>query len=466
MSLRILIPAVVVLSLSETESPDWETLGWFPIPGSREVLWECVNKPHSHAAGCEHVRMERVRDVVECVGVLSLTEAGDTINFQDEICQVQRCQHQPSDGSSQSLQRSKVLFTTLYGPMRAWSVLCEPIKAVPLRGQYPRSVVDIGKQEDYWTTSAKMKHDMRSFFHEQGSANWTALELGSYRGYTTRALSDVFALVIAADASKTFLGFNRAHNSDRHNIVFEYLHSRIDGLHRLSENDIQVVMIDAEHDFDSVNRDTILVLRTFRKSLKFLIFDDYGTDEGVRKVVSAFVETGQLVIVGGVGIPPPWHYHDKLVSNWEGVICQVVQQSAVGKQDNDAPMHHQSYSWLVDSWEAEDAIIFRDDGSCVTSRGPGIWRRDQQHDHAVWLEWPSHKPIALGGPDIPQKNQSWFLQFDSEWEKFAAARLDDSSQTAAGVSHNMLQAMVRRLYVSISHEFCNSANECALRDPR
>ena len=61
-------------------------------------------------------------------------------------------------------------------------------------------------------------------------------------------------------------------------------------------------MVDAEHEYESVRRDVEKVLSVFSDSIKFLIFDDYGTDTGVQKTVAEFVREGRLKIRGGIGL--------------------------------------------------------------------------------------------------------------------------------------------------------------------
>eukprot|EP00913_Durusdinium_trenchii_P007885 g7397.t3 len=145
-----------------------------------------------------------------------------------------------------------------------------------------------------------IQEDLRSFFMPL-AANWTVLELGSYRGYTTRALAETFASVIAVDASEAFLNSNRRYNADRRNIFFVHLHSRVEGLRSLRQNEapepLMVAMVDAEHEYASVYRDTNQLLRYFRPSLKYLIFDDFGTDPGVMRAVREFVQSGRLRVL-------------------------------------------------------------------------------------------------------------------------------------------------------------------------
>ena len=50
------------------------------------------------------------------------------------------------------------------------------------------------------------------------------------------------------------------------------------------------------------------------RTLEFVVFDDYGTDEGVLKAVQEHIQGGSLEIVGGFGNRPPWKYHGRVTA--------------------------------------------------------------------------------------------------------------------------------------------------------
>lgn len=359
---------------------------------------------------------------------------------------------------------ASVPYTDLFGGMAVYSYLCADAKLKTFTPMSQQAGL-IGKDEDYWTTSILMKHDIRSFFQDIAQ-NWTVVELGSYRGYTTNVLADVFELVIAVDASPVFLGYNRENNADHTNVLYMNLHSRMDGLKALRHNRVEVVFVDAEHDYESVFRDIQDLLDIFSDSLRYLIFDDYGTDDGVRQAVDHFVKTGILSIDGGLGHGPPWKYHDKVVEHWEGVVCSVLSGSVSSATDDgegdfdDGRVLGRVFNWFAENlWRVEDVVQLMSGGAAVTSRGPGRWRKDKNYARGVWLDWPSHKPFALGGPRGNATMEMWFLQFDRHYDKFAAGQLG-ASHSAAGVAKDLLEAMFRRVFVSVTHEWCNSANEC------
>ncbi|CAE8660817.1 unnamed protein product, partial [Polarella glacialis] len=56
---------------------------YIQVPGSGEIIGRC-GPPAGLAAGCEHLRIERIRTLAECVQVLLQTEQGDTLNYNDQ----------------------------------------------------------------------------------------------------------------------------------------------------------------------------------------------------------------------------------------------------------------------------------------------------------------------------------------------------------------------------------------------
>jgi len=423
------------------------------------VLAQCTDVPAGHAAGCEHLLAERVESFVDCAKLVTLVDGGDTVNFADDICQVQRCK---GEDASLDSDRPAMRYTTMFRGMKVYSFLCSAVGyADALNAVYPD---DIGKEQDYWTTSVVFKKDLRLFFQRIGQ-EWTVLELGAYRGYTTRVLSEVFGQVIAVDTSDVFLGHNRRHNADRRNILYAAIHTRLDGLRSLRHNSVHVVLVDAEHDYESVRRDAREALRLFGPDLRFLVFDDYATDDGVRRAVDELVAEGSLAMAGGLGYRPPWSYHGTVVHGWEGVVCEVLGAGAAAAAAR-GPSPERIYAWVEESlWHAEDSLQFQRGGLVASSRGPGRWRRAANFSQGLWLDWPSQRPPALGGPPGAEAvEETWFLQFGADFDKFAAAFAGAPSRSAAGWAGEVLETMVRRLFVSVNHEFCNTANECELRE--
>mmetsp|Transcript_2864 Transcript_2864/g.5555 ORF Transcript_2864/g.5555 Transcript_2864/m.5555 type:complete len:516 (-) Transcript_2864:8-1555(-) len=466
---------VQVVAPGRSEDAPME-IHWHHPSGKHAVLGKCSNVPPLHGANCHPLATARVMEGAwDCARLLSQSESegGDTMNVDIEsgFCQVQRCGPAGRSPLAQmgGLHVPYSTFHELRFDMEVYSFRCaEPRQLLKSTGDGSSGLRfdDVDKYQDYWTTSRDFKRDLRQFFGPM-AAPWTVLELGSYHGQTSRVLSEIFKQVIAVDASDVFLGRNKMTNEDRNNIMYVRLHTRLDDLDILRHNDIPVVMVDAEHDYESVRMDVQDVLKVLEKSVQYLIFDDYGTDDGVHEVVSEQVREGRLEILGGIGKKPPWKYHDKIVKTWEGVVCKVLAARASPSEDLSLPetstegaigcMLDRTYYWMTGSMMCNKVQIrLEANGEAKTTRGVGRWYRDKSHEFGIWFEWPSEQA------DQEPRTERWYLGFEERCEKFAAA-VPETGNTAAGVSEGMLETMLRRVFVSVNHEFCNSANECELR---
>ena len=82
------------------------------------------------------------------------------------------------------------------------------------------------------------------------------LEVGSYLGYTTRTLAGIFKKVIAFDYNSHYLEANgEILNKDLGNVFM--IKGELPGYNfrQLQHNNVEVVFLDASHDFESVMRD-------------------------------------------------------------------------------------------------------------------------------------------------------------------------------------------------------------------
>ena len=125
-----------------------------------------------------------------------------------------------------------------------------------------------------------------------------------------------------------------------------------------------------------------------------------------------------------------------------------------------------SYAWYTDNlWQYDEVLSFTADGGVSTSRGSGKWRIDKGSDRGVWLDWPARRPPSLGGEaadgSIPM--ESWYVQFDEDHDKFAAAQMGQTSTNAVAFARDVVESVFRRMFVAATMDFCNSANECARR---
>ena len=74
------------------------------------------------------------------------------------------------------------------------------------------------KYEDFGTISYQMKLDIFKNFIKK---NYSCIEIGCYRGYTTDMFSDIFKNVLALDNSEESLQYARNINRSNNNVTFE-----------------------------------------------------------------------------------------------------------------------------------------------------------------------------------------------------------------------------------------------------
>ena len=180
-------------------------------------------------------------------------------------------------------------------------------------------LIDKEKHNDHWTNSLKFKQDLAEYF-EQGYDDKVCLELGAFRGYTTKLLAQFFSKVIAVDVDKDVQDFAKTYWGDD-NIEYhlmdiykeEWPFVRCD-----------VVFIDCINDYDHRKKDIDKCIECFHNPL--LIITDYGLFKGVKQIVDEYVDTGRLVIEKNIGMPAGTHYsrtRNKVLLDWEAVICSI-----------------------------------------------------------------------------------------------------------------------------------------------
>ena len=174
-----------------------------------------------------------------------------------------------------------------------------------------------------WSTSLKFKEDLIDFLGDD-FLDKTVLEIGTHYGLTTRVFSFLFKKVITVDNNPSFVSAAREINIDRNNI--EYLQGDIYEFGAFDEftEKVDAVFIDAVHKYRYVLMDTINSLKTFKDI--YLIYDDYGLAEQVKKAVDDCLELGIIEFVDYIG-------HDKGIDiktdgknhrlqDREGIICK------------------------------------------------------------------------------------------------------------------------------------------------
>lgn len=195
----------------------------------------------------------------------------------------------------------------------------------------------VDKATDAWTISNEFRDGLRDYFlinplynkllrkqgfvAEEFKIKATVLELGSYVGYTTRFLAEVFQKAIAFDLSYDFINLNRQLNADKDNI--EYVLGDMDTYDFFTfNNKVDVVFLDAGHGEEDVFHNLLRVIHEIYP--QYIVFDDYSAEAGVKKVVLDFLDRGLLGSPVEVGkkhffLPP-----NREIWGSEGVICKVI----------------------------------------------------------------------------------------------------------------------------------------------
>jgi hypothetical protein len=174
-------------------------------------------------------------------------------------------------------------------------------------------------ETDIWTCSSKMRIDIANFFVSK--KNYKIAEIGSHKGYSTKILSKIFSKVYAVDNSIEWTEFNKNFNRDATNIEYVMLDIYEDSWEILPD-DIEVSFIDAAHSYECCKSDILNSINQF-KNLQYIIFDDYGVWDGVKKFVDELMENKTLLFEKFIGInnvPGP----DGIIENVnEGIICSI-----------------------------------------------------------------------------------------------------------------------------------------------
>jgi len=195
--------------------------------------------------------------------------------------------------------------------------------------------LNIDIYEDIWTISTKMRTEITDFFNDK--PEYKIVEIGSYKGYSTKELSKIFAEVYAVDNNEKFIQNSKELNKKATNIHYVNFDIYKSSWNILPSN-IDVVFIDAAHDYKSVKSDIMNSLNRF-ENLKYIIFDDYGVWPGVKKIVDELLASQILMFekyIGLTDIPGP----QKIVNDTnEGIICSVNVTKTINTIIN------MSYTW-------------------------------------------------------------------------------------------------------------------------
>jgi len=236
------------------------------------------------------------------------------------------------------------------------------------------------QDEMHVTTSRLFKRDVAEFFCPRSPSKLTVLEVGVFRGHMTAVLASIFGRVLAVDIDGGYLRASAAHTGEPGNVAFLAVDTYADDWHVLRHNRIDVVIIDADHKYEKVWNDAYNALVQLHQ-VEFLVFDDFGVEEPVRRVVSELQALSMLEQCKPVGHGKdgrPWLLKDwGRVNHSEGLLCKR------------GPVRHANYSlefvdvmFLVFSrppdplMRAQGIIRFKaDNGVFAPAFGTGSWAR-------------------------------------------------------------------------------------------
>jgi hypothetical protein len=174
-------------------------------------------------------------------------------------------------------------------------------------------------EDDIWTCSRQMRYDIYDFFKDK--THLKIAEIGSHKGYSTKVLSKIFSKIYAVDNNIEWTNFNKNFNKDAKNIEYVMLDIYKDGWDVLPD-DIEVSFIDADHSYNGCKSDIFNSIKYF-KSLKYIIFDDYGVWPGVKQIIDELINKHVLKFERFIGINDVPSLNGIIKNVNEGVICSI-----------------------------------------------------------------------------------------------------------------------------------------------
>jgi predicted O-methyltransferase YrrM len=178
-----------------------------------------------------------------------------------------------------------------------------------------------------YTTSRKFKLDILKEFDVDKYKHKTIVEIGSSQGQSTRMLSYIFKRVVAVDRDDWNLEQATENNADRDNVELIKMDLYKDNWEDYLPKDVDVVFIDAGHEYYQVKSDVKNSLKLFGNDI-IIIFDDYGLPSphgDIKKVVDELVYSGELRLSKFIGEKPEdlVHATGTKFNDMEGCICYV-----------------------------------------------------------------------------------------------------------------------------------------------
>ena len=178
-----------------------------------------------------------------------------------------------------------------------------------------------------YTTSRKLKLDILKEFGNGKYKDKTIVEIGASQGQSTRMLSYIFKRVIAVEWDDWNLEQARNNNSDKDNVEFVKMDLYKDSWEDYLPEDVDVVFIDAGHQYYQVKSDIENSIRLFGKDI-VIVFDDYGLPSphgDIKKAVNELIASNKLKFSRFIGERPEdlVHASGTKFDDMEGCICNV-----------------------------------------------------------------------------------------------------------------------------------------------
>ena len=164
------------------------------------------------------------------------------------------------------------------------------------------------------TTSHEFKNQLIDKFY---GSDCDVLEVGCHKGQTSKILSYLFNNVFAMNLNPPSGEF-----PPENNIIYEQMDSYLDNWKLDKWKNVDVVMIDAVHEYNEVLRDTE---NSLKLKPKYIIYDDYGSlmFPGVKEFVDDFVKENDLKLEP-IGLGKGKFIKENVqLSDSEGVIIEL-----------------------------------------------------------------------------------------------------------------------------------------------
>eukprot|EP00933_Yihiella_yeosuensis_P048056 TRINITY_DN4406_c0_g2_i1.p1 TRINITY_DN4406_c0_g2~~TRINITY_DN4406_c0_g2_i1.p1 ORF type:complete len:368 (-),score=75.46 TRINITY_DN4406_c0_g2_i1:316-1419(-) len=284
------------------------------------------------------------------------------------------------------------------------------------------------KDDLHVTTTWLFKRDIARYFCPRIPHRFTALELGVFRGHTTAVLASIFSQVIAMDREAEYLREAGQHNRDRSNIVYLEFDTYADDWHILRANRVDVALIDADHYYNKVRADAHHVLAHLAPTLKYIIFDDYGMEEGVRRTVDELLDAKALHDCEPVGRGKEgqawWLESWGWVNHTEGIICQRGDGNYQDAAAEFADVAFLLYAQPSDPLMRASGVISMQEGGGVWGSiwGRGSWER------MVFPAEPHKLQLRLSLPGMAPGG--WYAVFNRPRTAFTLSAINDPTAEA------------------------------------